>query len=261
MRTANFFPTAVLALALAAASAGASANTVQADSCSIHSDYDLTVNERSVIMTRKSGEPKALVMRQGRLFVDDRWVQLSAADRKRIAAFERGTRQVLPLAQTIGRDAADIAFSVLGEVAAGFSSDPAESRVRMAQARRQLDARLARSVTATRFDGEDLGDGIGDAVGAVVPELVGNIVGGAIRAAFKGDVSKLQGLQNLDSQIEARVEPRAAALEQRVDQLCARMVELDKLENALEYRLPDGSALDLIDARQTPRKRRNRTGI
>ncbi|MBA2238829.1 MAG: hypothetical protein H0W24_09080 [Lysobacter sp.] len=54
---------------------------------------------------------------------------------------------------------------------------------------------------------------------------------------------------------------RAAALEQRVDQLCARMVELDKLENALEYRLPDGSALDLIDARQTPRKRRNRTGI
>lgn len=259
MRTANILPSAALAIALA--SAGASAGTVQSNSCSIHSDYDLTVNERSVIMTRENDQPKALVLRNGRLFVDDQWVRLSAADQKRIAAFERGTRQALPLAQSLGREAADIAFSVLGEVAAGFSSDPADSRARMAKARRQLDARLARSVTATRFDGEDLGNGIGEAVGAVVPELAGNIVGGAIRAAFKGDVSKLQGLQDLESQIEARVEPRALALEQRVDQLCARMVALDRLENALEYRLPDGSALDMIQAEQTTYKRHNRTGI
>lgn len=259
MRTTDILPKAVLAFALA--SAGASADTLQANDCKVHSDYDLTVNERSLILTRQSGQPQALVMRQGRLFVDDQWVSLSAADRDRIAAYERGTRQALPLAQALGREAADIAFSVLGEVAAGFSSDPAQSRARMDRARRQLDARLARSVTATHFDGGELGDSIGDAIGEVVPELIGNIVGGAIRAAFKGDVSKLQGLQNLEPWIEARVEPRAAALEQRVDQLCARMVELDRLESALEYRLPDGSALDLIQAEQRPRQRRNRTGI
>ncbi|MDQ3287290.1 MAG: YggN family protein [Pseudomonadota bacterium] len=259
MRTSKLLPVAVLAVALA--SAGANASTVQADNCSIHSDYDLTMTERSLIMTRESGQPRAVLMRQGRLFVDDQWVQLGAADQRRIAAFERGTRRALPLAQSLGREAADIAFTVLGEVAAEFSNDPADSRARMDKARRQLDARLARSVTATRFDGEDLGDGIGDAVGAVVPELVGNIVGGAIRAAFKGDVSKLQGLENLDSRIEAKVEPRAAALERRVDRLCAHMIELDKLENSLDYRLPDGSALDLIEARQTPRRRHNRTGI
>lgn len=252
-----------VALAVALASGGATAHAAQTyktEGCSIHSDYDLTVNARSVIMTRENGQPKALVMRQGRLFVDDRWVDLSAADRDRIAAFERGTREALPLAQSLGREAADIAFTVLGEVAAGFSSDPAASKARMAKARRQLDARLARSVTATRFDGEDLGDGIGDAIGAVIPEIIGEIAGGAIRAAFSGDTSRLQRLQGLDTQIEALVEPRAAALEQRAEQLCARMVELDRLDDALQYRLPDGDTLDLIEADKRPRQRWNLIG-
>lgn len=261
MPTIQLLPRIALALAIACgASAAHAAQTYQSDGCDIHSDYDLTVNERSVIMTRDSGVPKALVMRQGRLFVDDTWVDLSAADHDRIAAFERGTREALPLAQALGREAANIAFTVLGEVAAGFSSDPASSKARMSKARRQLDARLARSVTATRFDGADLGDGIGDAIGAVIPEIIGEIAGGAIRAAFRGDNSRLKRLEGLDAQIEALVEPRAAALEQRAEQLCARMVELDRLDNALQYRLPDGKALDLIDADNRPRQRRNLIG-
>ena len=93
-------------------------------SCDIDSDYDLTIDERSVILTREAGTPHAIVMRQGRLFVDDRWVGLNAADRQRIADFEKGARAAMPEAQAIGRDAADIAFTVLGEVAAGFASDP-----------------------------------------------------------------------------------------------------------------------------------------
>lgn len=251
-----------VALVVALASGGAVAHpvqTYQSEGCSIHSDYNLSVNARSVIMTRDSGQPKALVMRQGRLFVDDQWVDLSAADRDRIAAFERGTREAMPLAQSLGREAADIAFTVLGEVSAGFSSDPA-AKERMAKARRQLDARLARSVTATRFDGEDLGDGIGDAIGAVIPEIIGEIAGGAIRAAFSGDTSWLQRLQGLDTQIEALVEPRATALERRAEQLCARIVELDRLDNALQYRLPGGDTLDLIEADKRPRQRRNLIG-
>jgi hypothetical protein len=65
----------------------------------------------------------------------------------------------MPLAQQIGRDAADIAFTTLGEVAAGLSSTPAETRALLDQARSKIDARLARSVTATRFNGDDLGKG------------------------------------------------------------------------------------------------------
>ncbi len=257
---------ALTALFLACCSAVASNGGCDVN---VESDYDLALNERSVILTRDSGQPtaidaarhdgaptpidaarhngapRAIVMRQGRLFVDDAWVTLGAADSARIAAFEQATRATMPEAQAVGRAAADIAFTVLGEVAAGLSSDPAGSRAKLDRARVQLDARLARSVTATRFDGRDLGTGISQAVAAVLPSMIGDIVGGAISAAFSGDGRRLKRMENLDAQIEARVQPRARALEQRAEGLCRRMVALDAIDNALEYR-HHGQPLDLL---------------
>lgn len=231
-------------LALLSLAASAQARDV---SCNIESDYDLTINERSVILTRESGTPKWIVIRGDRLFVDDRWVALGKEDRQRIADFDRGTREIVPLAREIGRDAASIAFTALGEVAAGFSNDPADTRAKLDQARKKIDARLARSVTANRFDGRDLGEGIGQAVSEVVPLVIGDIVGGAVRAALSGDTQRLeQKMESLDKQIEARIEPRAKELEVRAERLCTKMEALDRLDNALAYRLPGGAALDLL---------------
>ena len=214
--------------------------------CNIESDYNLSINPQSVILTRDSGTPKWIVIRGDGLFVDDRWVTLGSEDRQRIAAFDRGTRQIMPLAAQIGRDAADIAFTALGEVAAGFSNDPATTRAKLEQARGKIDARLARSISANRFDSSDLGKGIGEAVSEVVPLVIGDIVGGAVRAALSGDTRRLEAMDGLDKQIEARVQPRAKALEKRAEQLCTKMQELDRLDNALAYRLPGGASLDLL---------------
>jgi hypothetical protein len=234
----------VIALLLSASAASA-----KDINCNIESDYDFSLNEQSLIFTRDSGMPKWIVIRGDRLFVDDRWVALDADDRKRIAAIDRGAREIMPLAREIARDATDIAFTAISEVAAGFSSDAGKTRAKLDQARKQIDARLARSVTANRFDSSDLGDGIGDAVGEVVPLLIGDIVGGAVSAALSGDSARLERMQNLDQQIEARVAPRAKALETRSEQLCNKMLELDRLDNALAYRLPDGAPLNLLEAK------------
>lgn len=215
-------------------------------SCNVESDYDLTVNDQSVILTRDSGTPKWIVIRGDRMFVDDKWVVLDSADRKRIADFDRTTRDIMPLAREIGRDAADIAFTALGEVAAGFSNDPARTRTKLDEARKKIDARLSRAVSANRFDSSDLGEGIGEAVSEVVPMVIGDIVGGAVRAALSGDTRRLEAMEGLDKQIEARVEPRAKALEKRAEQLCGKMGALDRLDSALAYRLPNGATLDLL---------------
>src|SRR5688572_23831890 len=142
-------------------------------SCDVESDYELHVTPRSVILTREHGTPDAVLMRQGRLFVDGRWVALSAADSKRIAQYERETRAVLPLARQIGRDASEIAFTVLGEVATSFSSDPVSTRAKLAKARVKLDARLAHAISANHFNSDHLGEAIGRTVGELVPSLVG----------------------------------------------------------------------------------------
>lgn len=228
----------------------ASASAVAADgdrhvSCNLHSDYDFSLTDKSVILTRSSGAPKTVLMRQGRLFVDGRWVQVSDADGARVAEYERVARATMPLARQIGRDAADIAFTALGEVAKGLGNDTQATEARLGKARAVLDARLARSVSATHFNGEDLGKGIGEAVGEVVPMVVGDIVGGALRAAFSGDSARFERLDNLDSQIDAIVAPRAKALERNADLLCRKMRTLDGIDDALDYR-HHGKPLDLL---------------
>jgi hypothetical protein len=234
-----------LAAALAAACGAAQAKDFR---CDVDSEYELTLTEQSLVLTRDTGTPRAIVMRKGRLFVDDRWVTLTAADSKRIADYEQQARGIMPLAQQIGRDAADIAFTTLGEVAAGLSSTPAETRAHLDQARAKIDARLARSVTATHFSGDDLGKGIADAIGETLPVVIGDIVGGAISAAFSGDEARLERMNRIDEDIERRVEPRATQLEQRAELLCRRMETMDAIDDALGYRLPNGDRLDLLDA-------------
>ena len=207
--------------------------------CNIESDYDLSINPQSVILTRDSGTPKWIVIRGDKLFVDDRWVALGNEDRQRIAAFDRGTREIMPLAAQIGRDAADIAFTALGEVAAGFSNDPAKTRAKLEQARGKIDAQPGafdqRQPLRFRRPGQGHRRG---RVGEVMPLVIGDIVGGAVRAAFSGDTARLERMDGLDKQIEASVEPRAKALEKRAQQLCAKMEDAGRLDNALAYRLP-----------------------
>jgi hypothetical protein len=234
----------VVSLALMLLAAGAQAKEIR---CNIESDYDLSIDERSVIFTRESGQPKWVVMRQGRLFVDDRWVALSREDSQRIADFERNARLTMPLASEIARDATEIAFTALTEVAAGFSDDPANTRTSLEQARKTIDQRLARSISANRFSGDEMGEAIGETVGEVVPLIIGDIVGGAVRSAFTGDTARLKRMENLDKQIEAKVEPRARQLEVRAEKLCEQLQELDRLDDALAYRLPGGGRLNLLE--------------
>ncbi|MBJ6982228.1 DUF2884 family protein [Luteimonas sp. MC1572] len=233
-----------IAASLMLACGGVAAADVSVD-CDIDSDYDFHLSEKSVILLDRGASPHTVLVRKGRLFIDDRWVQVSDADARRLVDYEREARAAMPLAASVARQAAGIAFEVLGEVAAGFGSDPDAARQKFAGVRRELDAALAASVTPSRFNREQLNDAIGAAVAQAVPALVGDIVGGALRAAFSGDASRLQRLESLDAEIEALVEPRARALEADAQALCRRMEALDAIDDALEFRLPDGRALDL----------------
>lgn len=234
----------LLCVALSVAAFAVQAKEIR---CEIDSDYDMTVNERSVIFTRDSGVPKAVVMRQGRLFVDDAWVTLSSEDSKRLREFEDGARKAMPLAHEIGRDAADIAFTALGEVAAGISNHPDRTRKSLDAARKSIDQSIGRAISANRFNNADLEKGIERAVEDVVPSLVGDIVGGALTAALTGDSARLERMDKLDQEIEARVAPRAKQLEVRAEKLCNQMRAMERLDNALAYRLPNGAALNLLE--------------
>jgi hypothetical protein len=219
--------------------------------CNVESDYDFHLTERSVVFTRESGSPSRVLMRDGRLFVDDAWVEVGAADSRRIRDYERGARDAMSVAQKIGREAAQIALTAVGEVMAGMSSDPDRTRRKLDDVRKRIDSQLASSINANRFSGEALGEGIASVIGEIVPMVIGDVVGGAVRAALSGDTGRLDHLDDLDVRIEAIVEPRARVLERSAEELCRRMEALDAIDNALEYRLPDGRPLSLLEVRRS----------
>ncbi len=243
-RSARLSALAALTLASGAALADVSIDA----ECEIESAFDLTLNERSLILTREDGAPKAIVMRQGRMFIDDRWVELSPQDVRRVAEFERGARAAMPEAQRIAREAADIALTALGEVAANLGNHPERTRDKVERARKQLDTHLAGAIGPTRFSGERLGEGIGKALGEAIPLVIGDLVGGAVSAALSGDSQRVQRLDGLDAKIEAAIQPRADVLERRAADLCRRVRGLDELDNALDYRY-QGRPLDLLQVR------------
>ena len=240
-----------LGACLAAAGGVASADELH---CEVNMDYDLTLNPRSLILIRDSGTPQRLVMRQGALFVDDRWVTLSDDDRNRLVQFEQQTRAVLPLAQEVGREAADIAITALGEVAAGFSRDPSATRTQLASVRDKVDPRLKQSFGKSQLTPVDIDDEIGTLVAEMLPQLIGDVVASTVQAAMTGNGAQLRSLDGLEQRIERLVEPQARALRPRAQQLCTRMEALDALDNALAYRLPSGAPLQLLQVDRRPAK-------
>lgn len=236
-----------MAAALALGSVAA-ADAIAADEmhCDVSSDYDLTLNPRSLILIRDTGTPQRLVMRQGALFVDDRWVTLSADDRTRLIQFERQTREVVPLAQEVGREAADIAVTALGEVAAGFSRSPEATRAQLASVRGKIDLRLKQSFSKSQLTPVNIDDDIGALVAEVLPQVIGDVIAGAVQSGLTGNDVQLRSLDGLDARIERLVEPQARALRPRAQRLCDRVQALDGLDNALAYRLPSGEPLQLL---------------
>ncbi|HBK46435.1 MAG TPA: hypothetical protein DDZ67_08380 [Xanthomonadaceae bacterium] len=219
--------------------------------CDVESPYELTLNDRSLILIRE-GAPQRIVMRQGRMFVDDRWVELSAEDSARLVRFERQTRDIIPLAQDVGRQAADIALTALGEVAAGFSRDPARTRKDLDEIRARVDVGLRQSFKSGKFTEIDIDDRIGGLVAEVLPGLIGDAVAGAVQAALTGREPTLNSLDGLDERVEKLVEPQARKLRPQAEKLCRRMQELDEIDNALAYRLPGGQPLDLLHVQLKP---------
>ena len=227
-----------LALALAMACGAATAKDLQ---CDVDSDYDLNVTDKSVILTRDTGTPKAIVMRDGRLFIDNAWVNLSKADSKRIAQYET-------------RDPRG--------AAAGRADRPRRRRDRLHRAGRSRH-RLQQRSRATRAGWPRPGP-TSTAPGRAVSAPIISTATISAKASARRRRTAAAGDRRHRRRRDARPrsaatrrassawttwtrkssaasQPRANALESRAEALCQHMQALDEIDDALDYRLPDGS--------------------
>ena len=253
----------LLALALGLASAAQTqAHDLHFDNdhCGYTTDYDIRVTPDGIAFDRQGRPAASVFMHDGRLRVDGRPVALSAADADRLRQYEGDVRQLLPAVAGIVREGLDIGFSAMTMVATTFAAN-GEQRDKLLQRLNRRHAAALRQVDDGIGSGvwkqSDIADTIEDGVESGVSEMVGTITASAVSAALSGDDARVAALQaradSLEKTIEQEVDARADRLGQRAQALCPRLSELEQLQQQWQFRLGDGSRLQLL-SRTSARK-------
>ncbi|MBL8300032.1 MAG: DUF2884 family protein [Rhodanobacteraceae bacterium] len=241
---------AALGLGFAAA---AQAENHSIGSCGLDSAYDVTLDQAGLSFRHGGGKPESIVMNKGQLTVDGRKLTISDADRSRIAEYEATVRALVPQAKAIARDAVDIAYVAVTEVAAAFSNtvDNPDTRKRLGVLRDEFKLRIDDTFEKRPWNEDEFDSLVEKAMGDLMPVVIAEVAGSAIAIALSGDEARAAELEKrsakIQQDIERRVDTQAVQLAARVATLCPMVAKLESLENGLELRLEDGSRLNVLD--------------
>lgn len=244
------------ALALSLNPAFADIN-VGTERCDVQSNYSTRFEANQITFTDDKAPRIVSLLPGGVIEVDGHVLTLNADDRKRANELERAIRAIVPEAKALAVDAVGVAFEAVGHVSTAFASDAHQARESAERIARTAEE-LKRSINARDDWGpqseHEINQLIERSVGALIGEMVGNITAQAIKVALSGDEAAVAELEARAGSIEKNVEKaigrHGKELEARADDLCKRAQDLDRLESQVTARLPDGSALDLIQVKR-----------
>jgi len=219
-------------------------------SCDVESRFSLTTSNGAHVFSQESGRPGHVTLDHHDLIVDGHKATLSVDDQARVQQLHAEIDALMPQSQQIATEAINIAFDALGEVAKALASHPRETLARLdrsrAEALREMDARPLFLFS----HGDHTIDAIIEPVMTeFVPEIAGGAVSMAFRAIFASEHERdaIEARMNrMETDIDQKVDARAEALEPLADAMCQRLKRMDSLEDALDYRLPDGGRLELL---------------
>lgn len=237
-----------LALLLAAGQAVAHERDGVHMGCEIGSAWSVQPYRSAWLFTREDGPVRELAIGGGRLFVDGKEIQVADADHARIAGLESELRGLAPELRHMGREAVDIAFTALVEVARGLSSTPDKTIAELQRGRARSLAEIDRQPMGV-FNGDAVEGIIEPIIEKFVPDIIGGAVSTALKAAFSGDAQRQEfqsKMDRMERELDTRVDARAKALEPLAKAVCTRLERMDALDDALEARLPGGEPLALL---------------
>lgn len=241
---------AALGLSLVSAAQARSQST---DSCRLNSDYDVTIDKSGLSFRYSGGSPVSVVMSKGQLVIDGRSLALSDADRSRVAEFEATARALVPQVKAIARDAVDIAYVAVSEVAAAFSPTAGSpgTRQRLDVLRDEFRQRIDDAFEKRPWNEDEFDSLVEKAATDLLPVILAEAAGSAVAIALSGDEARAAQLEarteKIEHDIQRRIDTQTAQLTSRVAALCLMVARLDSLENSLELRLDGGTRLNLLD--------------
>lgn len=223
------------------------------DVCHAHSSYDLTVAPDALVFDRADAAPHEVRMHGGTLVVDGKAITLGPADQGRVQAFQRGVRDLIPEVRDLATQGVDLAAQAVREQARESAPQLAAS----GELDRRMDAevagfksRIADSDSTHDWHGQAFRQYVGQRVAGIVPLLAGGMLQQSVGLAMSGDldgVARLRGqAANLSAALQTRIRHKLTRLKPRIRALCPSVEALDRLEDGLDARMPDGSRLNLL---------------
>ena len=237
-------------LALACAAPVDAGTRLDFDECKVRSDFGLQVSAGSVVLKRKSGEPREVRMQDGRLWLDGVEQDLGDDDRQRLRRIEAEVAALMPEIRIIAEEGMNMALDALTHVAAGLGGDDPALVEEIESARSEFGKVIEARMNDGRLDETALEQDIEALVERLTPQIAGKVAALAISAALSGDEAAAKDFERraeaMGKELEVAMEARGKGLEKRANALCGRIGRIDEIENALDLRLADGSALDLV---------------
>lgn len=221
--------------------------------CSASSEYTMSRSGDAFVFENGSGRDTRVVLGGGKLFLNGKPAVLSAADLKRIDAFEAELRQLIPESQQVAVEAVSIAIDALSEVSIALSGDDGK-RANYDKVRAKALAAANASKTLPFLNDESISAIIDPIVSEFVPDITSSALGFAMRSVFAGE-EKTKAMDArmdaMDKQLDARVEARAKALEPLAQAMCNRIQRMDAIDDSLDVRLPNGKPINFLETEKT----------
>jgi hypothetical protein len=223
---------------------------VEGDQCGYNSRYAVQVAPGGIDFSNPQAHPAHVFMHDGQLRVDGHPLAVSAADAARLRDYETGMRGVLPEMAGIAQEAVGVAFDALATVAAtlGGSQHHRDALVReLNDARRTALVGLDAHVNAQHWDEQGFEDAIEQPVTEAANDLASALTRHVLWAVLTGRGADVEARADaIDASVDKAMDQRSKQLEARAKLLCPRLAALQQLQRQFDFRLADGSALQLI---------------
>ena len=219
------------------------------DQCGLTTPFNALVDTGGVWLYREQGVPKEIFFHGGQLSVDHKVRQVSPADAQRLWQMEAQARTLMPQVADVARGALDITFDALGSVVQALTGSQRKAR-KVDKQRDDALAYIDKTLGTGRWDQEVFDDGFEKRIESAAEQMSGMLMRSVLWQTFTGRADAMEArADQLDKQLDARMEAKSQALEAKAAALCPTVRSLYALQDAMEYRY-QGQPLQMIEMDQ-----------
>lgn len=233
-------------------------------SCNVNFDKDLSINSQLVSM-KDAGTELWRINNNGQLWLDGKAITTDSNTQALLREYQAGIRtqtlETVALVEDALLLAADAVNSVVTELTGDSLQDHPALQTALDKIKASTDSIVVRSgdsidIYGSRFDSLDnaFGPEFEQAIEEAVTSSIGSImmlVGKAMTSGEGNFEQRMEAfgerMERFGEDLEARMDIKASALEQRGDAMCANLQQLDVLESQIQQAIPQMQQHDLID--------------